>query len=70
MIPKASNPLYIAVLTTARMAAFMPGESPPEVRTPILVTFFAMNQKQLDLFNTVQQVTRIVKTFKSLRNKA
>jgi hypothetical protein len=24
------------------MQAFMPGESPPEVMTPIFVTFFAM----------------------------
>jgi hypothetical protein len=27
------------VLTTALIAAFIPGESPPDVRTPILVTF-------------------------------
>ena len=40
MIPKTFNSLYVLVLTTARIAAFMPGESPPEVITPIVEIFF------------------------------
>jgi len=36
------------------MAAFIPGESPPEVRTPILVTFLAMNNSLLDVFINLQ----------------
>jgi hypothetical protein len=36
-MPKTSRPQKIAVRTTALMAAFIPGESPPEVITPILV---------------------------------
>src|SRR6185312_12172016 len=33
--PKTSQPFAIPVRTTARMAAFMPGASPPLVRTAI-----------------------------------
>jgi hypothetical protein len=32
-------PLAIAARVTARMAAFMPGESPPEVNIPIVFIF-------------------------------
>jgi len=35
MIPFTVNPLKIALRVTARIAAFMPGASPPEVRMPI-----------------------------------
>ena len=38
-MPMHSMPLAIAVRTTARTAAFMPGASPPLVRTPILLIF-------------------------------
>ena len=34
-MPLTRNPLYIAVRVTARIAAFIPGASPPDVRTPI-----------------------------------
>jgi len=43
------------------MAAFIPGESPPEVRTPILVTFLAMNNSLLDVFKNLQIGNGIVK---------
>ena len=36
LIPTTSMPLYIAVLTTLLIAAFIPGASPPLVKTPIL----------------------------------
>ena len=42
MIPFTFIPLLMAVRTTARMAAFMPGASPPLVRTPIVFTCFAI----------------------------
>jgi len=35
MMPLVRTPWKCAVLTTARIAAFIPGESPPEVRTPM-----------------------------------
>ena len=35
MMPFTENPLKIALRVTARMAAFMPGASPPEVRMPM-----------------------------------
>ena len=35
-MPNTSMPKYFAVLTTALMQAFMPGASPPLVKTPIL----------------------------------
>ena len=35
--PKTLLPWYKAVLTTARIAAFIPGASPPEVRTAMLL---------------------------------
>ena len=34
------------ILKTALIAAFIPGESPPEVRTPILVTSLSIYQKR------------------------
>ena len=40
-IPMHSIPLASAVRATARTAAFMPGASPPLVKTPILLTFFS-----------------------------
>lgn len=42
-MPNTSRLWYKPVLTTALMQAFMPGESPPEVMTPILVTFFSID---------------------------
>ena len=36
-IPLTATPLQIAVLTTPLMAAFIPGASPPLVRTPIVL---------------------------------
>ncbi len=36
--PKTSTPRPAPTLTTARIAAFIPGASPPEVRTAILAT--------------------------------
>ena len=41
-IPTHSMPDPTAVRTTARTAAFMPGASPPLVRTPILFIFFSI----------------------------
>jgi hypothetical protein len=35
--PKTLMPLKAAILVTARMAAFIPGASPPVVTTPILL---------------------------------
>ena len=40
--PFTFRPLEIPALTTARIAAFIPGASPPLVNTPIVVTFFAI----------------------------
>src|SRR5574341_231049 len=40
-MPITSISLVTAVRTTARMAAFMPGESPPLVITPIFLIFSA-----------------------------
>jgi hypothetical protein len=34
-MPLTFKPLYIAVRVTARIAAFIPGASPPDVRMPI-----------------------------------
>ena len=42
MIPFTFKPLWIADLTTARIAAFIPGASPPLVNTPIVLTSFAI----------------------------
>jgi hypothetical protein len=42
-IPTTSMWLYAAVLTTALIAAFMPGESPPDVNTPIFFISFNLN---------------------------
>ena len=39
-MPMHSMPQAAAVRTTARMAGFMPGASPPLVNTPILLTLF------------------------------
>jgi len=35
------------------MAAFIPEHPPREVSTPILVTFFAMNRVQLDIYSII-----------------
>jgi hypothetical protein len=42
LIPVTFTLLYMALLTMARIAAFMPGASPPEVRIPIrlMLLFF------------------------------
>ena len=40
-MPLTLTPLAIALRTTARIAAFMPGASPPLVRTPIGLISFA-----------------------------
>src|ERR1700690_1288121 len=40
MTPKTSASCVLAARTMARMAAFMPGESPPEVSTPIVKGLF------------------------------
>ena len=42
LIPFTFNPFTIASLTTARIAAFIPGASPPLVSTPIVLISFAI----------------------------
>jgi hypothetical protein len=37
-MPKGCSPWYKAVRTAARMQAFIPGESPPEVKMPMFFT--------------------------------
>jgi hypothetical protein len=43
-MPTTLKPLYIAVRTTERMHGFMPGASPPEVRTAILEILRIINR--------------------------
>ena len=43
-MPMQLMPRLMEARTTARTAAFMPGASPPLVRTPILFTFFSITK--------------------------
>jgi hypothetical protein len=38
MMPIVSQPRWVAALATERITAFRPGQSPPPVTTPILLT--------------------------------
>src|SRR5699024_4126954 len=42
IIPLTFSPLLMATRTTARIAAFMPGASPPLVSTPMVLIAFAI----------------------------
>jgi hypothetical protein len=50
------------VRTTARTAAFIPGASPPDVSTPILVTFDCINEMNSKVWSCkiFQAMARIV----------
>jgi hypothetical protein len=65
-MPMTSNPRALAVRTTARKQAFIPGASPPLVRTPIRfiptpgVEVKKKAEDNLSFFQCFRQVKKII----------
>ena len=59
LIPLTFLPLAIACRTTARMAAFIPGASPPLVKTPIVCTSFAIVTSSYNLIHSLDLYSNI-----------
>ena len=53
MMPHTEMPWYSEALATARIAAFMPGASPPDVSTPMrLMRFMLKSVSQIVIYAT------------------